>query len=144
MKSAFLAFLLILVILGHGAFAIAQDCIQAEQTEIDEVRRAFELDLVDAQSARFQQVCKFQFKEKDTDVVAYCGLLNSKNRMGAYVGYQPFYWRLGTKKGEVASAAMSPGERGTFQIFYCMSCNTPSKGFDSCFKANSRRNRAKN
>lgn len=54
----------------------------ATPKEIEAVRSAMERDLLDAESARFNSV-----KVKGNYL---CGLVNAKNRMGAYAGYKPF------------------------------------------------------
>ena len=139
MRSAPWSFLLLLGIMLEIPIIGAEECAAVSDAEIGDIRRAFELDLFDAQAARFQRVCKFQFKERETDVTAYCGLINAKNRIGAYVGYRPFYYRKGAAKGGVFSPSMDVGDELQFRLFYCMSCSIQPKGFDFCLEDVRRR-----
>jgi hypothetical protein len=75
-----------------GLTSQAKDAIRAE------VRQR----LIDLESARFRWL------EKTTDGKVYCGFVNSKNRMGGYVGFVPFQVFLAkAKNGEVGAAFLS-------------------------------------
>jgi hypothetical protein len=52
------------------------------------------MELFDAQSARW----KFENYRGDYLV---CGHVNAKNRIGAYVGYQPFYFNVKDRTGRI-------------------------------------------
>lgn len=49
----------------------------------------------------------------------FCGQVNAKNRMGAYVGFQPFV----IFAGQVTVGDGRPGTRAAFQRFENMTCN---------------------
>lgn len=69
------------MIFSAAAYA-SDDVRDATQKEIAAIRHGMERDLLDAQSARFDSV-----KVKGNYM---CGMVNAKNKLGAYVGYTPF------------------------------------------------------
>lgn len=74
-----LAIALVLVAFSAQAGDAVRD---ASKAEIEAIRKGMERDLLDAGSARFNSV-----KIKGNKM---CGLVNAKNRMGAYAGYRAF------------------------------------------------------
>ena len=64
-----------------------------------ETKAHFEMELFDAESARWK------FEDYRGDFLV-CGYVNAKNRMGAYVGFQPFYFNAKDGTGRI----YAPGE----------------------------------
>lgn len=73
--------------------------------EMAAVKRGMETRLKDAQSARFQNVLV------NDEVV--CGLVNAKNSMGAYAGYELFFGMVMVDtEGKTVAIIMSIGDPG--------------------------------
>ncbi len=53
-------------------------------SQVEAAKEAVAYDLIDPTSAQFREV-------EENDYGNICGQVNAKNRMGAYVGYVPFY-----------------------------------------------------
>ena len=52
----------------------------------EQAKAHFDMQLFDGQSARW----RFEGQVPETELV--CGYVNAKNRLGAYTGFQPFYF----------------------------------------------------
>lgn len=81
----------------HPAPALfSQDAIDQE---VAAARRWLELGLVDYESARFSEVrivlVSADRRNPRNVVLAVCGLVNSRNRMGGYTGFRPFWFGSG-------------------------------------------------
>lgn len=72
----------LITLLASSATLANEPVRDATPKEIEAIRAGMERQLLDAQSARFNSV-----KVKGQHM---CGMVNSKNRMGAYAGYRPF------------------------------------------------------
>ena len=75
----------------------------ATEQEVEAIRNGMERQLADARSARFDTV-------QVDDEGHICGLVNAKNRMGAYVGYQAFTGMLFEIDGKLTAIPMGVGE----------------------------------
>lgn len=53
-------------------------------SQVEAAKDAVAYDLIDPKSAEFREV-------EENDYGYVCGQVNAKNRMGAYVGYAPFF-----------------------------------------------------
>lgn len=82
--GAFRLAIMVIAIAGpaHSAPAAKQ---APHGPQVASLRQGFDETLIDYGSARFKDV------RLATDGVATCGLVNSKNRMGGYTGWTPFY-----------------------------------------------------
>jgi len=71
----------------------------AIDAEVAAAREWLELSLVDYDSAKFQRVrvvlVSPDRRNKRNVALVVCGLINSKNRMGGYTGYQTFHFGRG-------------------------------------------------
>jgi hypothetical protein len=101
------------------------ECLPVTDADKEIIRERLELELKDAQSARFKQLCKLPRKlERDTPGFGYCGLVNSKNSYGAYAGYSRFW--VGDKGGRVDDHST------VFETFYCSICSDPEMPWKAC------------
>lgn len=114
-----LALTLSMLIAAPGA-ALSADCKPATDAQIDEIRSAMDVTLLDAQSARFKDVCMQAPRRETTNKVAFCGKVNAKNKLGAYVGYRAFSYIEGAEPTFLTMADTSEGDRARF--FYCIGC----------------------
>jgi hypothetical protein len=64
-------------------------CENAVQKKVKTTQDSFRMTLIDPNSAMFQDVKMYEDG-------ALCGQVNSKNRMGGYVGFTSFYYKDGT------------------------------------------------
>lgn len=95
----YLAALLLAVVAANAAAEIRP----ATEQEIEAIRAGMERQLADARSTRFDTVL--------VDSEGYiCGLVNAKNRMGAYVGYQAFTGMLFEIGDKLTAAPMGVGD----------------------------------
>lgn len=82
----------------------------AVDRELLAARTWLQLSLIDYDSAKFQGVqvvlVSPDRRNRRHVVLAVCGLVNSRNRMGGYTGYQPFYFGSGLPA--YMKAAVSP------------------------------------
>lgn len=111
----------------------ARACAPASPEQIEAVRAAMETQLFDAQSARFQNVCVVQGRGQIRCPHALCGLVNGKNRYGAYVGYVRFSYVAGAAKATILQESARPDQLSL--SLYCQAC-TPD---EQCFPQNRRR-----
>ena len=110
-----------------ASHALADTCMPATEAEIEVIREAMELKLVDAQSARFREVCSIPGHDKVKGDRVFCGLVNAKNRMGAYSGYINFSYVDGAK----SATLVDPSSADLYPPFaYCLAC-TPSADCDA-------------
>jgi hypothetical protein len=72
----------------------------ATDAELSTIRSTLDNELYDAESARLKgfQIRHYQPWEPDHAADA-CGMVNAKNRFGAYTGFQPYYLVLYRKDG---------------------------------------------
>ncbi|CAN7617908.1 hypothetical protein LJR235_004583 [Pararhizobium sp. LjRoot235] len=109
-------------------------CVPATGTEIEQVRETFKLELFDSDSAKFANVCKRTLrKERKKPIVAYCGLLNAKNRYGAYVGFSEFWSVPQTGGAGFAVEDLGPGFK-KLDFGYCLTCMMPEKSTHECLE----------
>jgi len=84
-------------------------------------------DAFDAESARFLSLNYMQ-NEDGPVKQPICGFMNAKNRMGGYVGYQPFVYNVADKKAFFMPDAVAeqPGAKETFvKMVEAMGCPRP-------------------
>lgn len=91
------------VMLAVLSVAASAEIRRATDQEIEAIRTGMERQLADAQSARFDTV----MVDADGHM---CGLVNAKNRMGAYVGYRAFTGMIFEIDGKPTAAPMGVGE----------------------------------
>ena len=76
---------------------------EAIEREMEGARSWLELNLIDYQSAQFRQVRVVLMspdrRNRRQVVPVVCGLVNARNRMGGYTGYQPFMHGSGLPEG---------------------------------------------
>lgn len=84
--------------------------------EKDTIIKAIKHELKDPSSAQFRWM-QFAHDIKPNDwFIKYCGLVNSKNSYGGYVGYQPFLVILSWKDGILdKNPILHLGEDGLFE-----------------------------
>ncbi|GLK68330.1 hypothetical protein GCM10008179_19680 [Hansschlegelia plantiphila] len=117
-----------------------QDCVEPSSSELETIRDNFEIDLYDARSARFHSACKYT-KPDHRDRSFVCGLVNSKNAMGAYVGYHPFYAEIETAQIKDIVADEGTGDETKrlikqFQLTsHCEYCTTANRSYEACREA---------
>lgn len=117
-----------------GATHAETACVPASENEIQQVRETFKLELFDSDSAKFADVCKRTLtKGRKKPTVTYCGLVNAKNRYGAYVGFSEFYSVPQTGGAGFAEDNSSPGIK-KLNWAYCATCMMPEKSVDECFE----------
>lgn len=85
---------------GVAPEAPAQPFSQADMDrELEAARDWLEMNLIDYGSAQFRDVqialISPDRRNRRNVAMAVCGMVNSRNRMGGYVGYQPFYFSSG-------------------------------------------------
>lgn len=80
----------LLLLLPSAAFS--QTAVKASDAQIAGVRASLEDRLADAESARLKDVVVITRPE---GLQVVCGLVNAKNRYGAYVGYQAIFGVMG-------------------------------------------------
>nr|WP_313011603.1 hypothetical protein [Brucella intermedia] len=105
----------------------AQECVPASESQLRELRSALEEQLLDAQSARFKDVCIVQKHEGMKGDFAYCGSVNAKNKFGAYVGYKEFSY---VDKASEATIVDKSSRSLTSNFLICSIC-TPTKNCSS-------------
>lgn len=96
---------------GQGSVGpFSQAAIEAE---VAAARDWLQLSLVDYESAKFQRVrvvlVSPDRRNKRNVTLVVCGLVNSKNRMGGYTGYQVFHFGRGLPAWNRASVSASSG-----------------------------------
>ncbi|TIM20775.1 MAG: hypothetical protein E5Y69_31580 [Mesorhizobium sp.] len=112
----------------------------ATDGEIAAILSALEADLLDAQTARFKDVCSRMSKnDKGAPVRVWCGMINAKNAYGAYVGYKPFM-----RIGGDATPFIRPSDNGSldrtdaielvlsFETMHCVACE--GREPDTCLR----------
>ncbi len=72
----------------------------AAAPEVAQARALVVYDFFDPSSPLFRNERVYALENGDKVI---CGEVNGKNRMGAYVGFSPFYIRYGIEAGEVAA-----------------------------------------
>lgn len=107
--------------------AVAAECVPASPSQIERVRSAMELQLLDAESARYKDVCVVPHHAKMAGKQAYCGLVNAKNSYGAFTGYTEFSY---VENAEQATIIDPMDKAFTKRYFRCTVC-TPEKNCDA-------------
>ena len=112
-------FLAVMCFAGGAVMAQSAPPVRdATTTEIEAIRAGMESRLLDAQSARFANV-----KIKAEHM---CGMVNAKNRMGAYVGYKPFSGMIfRDTTGKLLAAPMGPSEHEEVDRAMCEKSGIP-------------------
>lgn len=89
------------LMLAAGTEAIARDKLSQEEKLM--IMKAVKKELIDPESARFKWVKLVNSVDTKSDVMvkSYCGLVNSKNSYGGYVGDRPYSVTLGWSKGKM-------------------------------------------
>src|SRR4051794_39675118 len=86
-KSQSIAAILAVFLIGAGAMFLLPSTL-FESAPVKHAKNQLGKYLFDPYSAQYEDVRKI-----DTDIgEMVCGLVNAKNRMGAYVGRKPFYY----------------------------------------------------
>jgi len=117
-----------------------QECTEPSSSELETIRDNFEIDLYDAQSARFNSACKYTNADHP-DRTFICGLINSKNAMGAYVGHHPFYAVIETAqiKDIVTDGGNGDETKALIREFqltsHCQYCTTANRSHEVCRQA---------
>jgi hypothetical protein len=70
-------------------FVIAQTYPGSDTELLDNAKASVRANLVDPDSANFDAMRVISLTESKRIV---CGLVNAKNRLGGYIGYQPFFY----------------------------------------------------
>ncbi len=71
--------------------------------------------IADGPSSRFREV-------KSPRARTYCGTINTKNRMGAYVGFKRFFVIADQQKVHIAGEDMPPGEAPLYSALMDTNC----------------------
>jgi hypothetical protein len=81
--------------------------------------------LTDRESARFDDL----FKVHADSGEAVCGMVNSKNRMGGYVGVTGFIYEKNLNRATLMfSGGNDPDYTGTAAAAYCVYCTPAGRG----------------
>lgn len=90
-----------------------------------DAKAAIKRKLTDPESAQFTELFKVQPRNGE----AVCGLVNSKNRMGGYVGARGFFFDQVSKTGTIMfSGGEDPQYSGPQAAAYCVYCTTTGRG----------------
>jgi hypothetical protein len=108
------------------------ECVAPTKGELEEIRATFKTKLLDNESARFAEVCKYtQTRGRKVPTVTFCGLMNAKNAYGAYTGFTPFH---STPQTGGAGTAQDPSDPPCVpDLGYCLGCMLPEKSLKECF-----------
>lgn len=108
------------------------DCIKPTPDEEAAIRHAFRTILLDNESARFSDTCKFvRTRERKEPTTTFCGLINAKNSYGAYSGFREYY-----SIPETDGAGFLQEEddlSGVPSLGYCLACFDPEPTIHECF-----------
>lgn len=114
--------------------AEAAECVPADDAQIAIVRQGLERDLRDAASARFADICRYEFTHESGEaIVAYCGQVNARNAFGAFTGHTPFTFREGAKSGAIYADSLEPMDKAMFAYGWCQLCEQGSD--ETCTRA---------
>jgi hypothetical protein len=93
--------------------------------EFAAAKAAMTLKLTDPESARFDQL----FRVTTDNGEAICGLVNSKNRMGGYIGNTGFIFEKALNRATLMfSGASDPDYTGQAAAAYCVYCTEAGRG----------------
>lgn len=87
-KLIYLISTLFFVVALAGHEAMARDTLTAKERET--IEKAVKRELLDPESARFKWMRLPPGTSTKSSSITYCGLVNSKNSYGGYVGDRPF------------------------------------------------------
>lgn len=93
--------------------------------EFAEAKTAMAKKLTDPESARFEDL----FKARTSYGEVICGKVNSKNRMGGYVGATGFIFETSIKRATLMfSGGSDPEYSGASAASYCLYCASDPRG----------------
>jgi hypothetical protein len=107
------AILAVALLLGGCQFIPGSD-----EAEISDARQRVTHDLLDADSAKFRD--ERVVKRPSGDLV--CGEVNSKNRMGAYVGFAPYAFDTKKRVLQVYPSEMASNEEALAMVRFPDAC----------------------
>lgn len=98
-----------------------------QSADFEALSKAVLTGFFDPDSAQFASL-HYLHKATGDDRSRICGWVNAKNRLGGYVGYQPFFYDVAEKKAFFlpAEIADQPQAQDTFaQLVDAMGCKAP-------------------